>query len=333
LKVFTIKEISEIVDGKVYGDPDVKIKNVAEIDKAQKGDITFLSNPKYKKFLNTTKASCIIVSETNIIKGKNLIVTKDPYLAFALFVRHITPKRELPFSGISPEARISENVKLGDRAIVAPFVFIGDDTKIGSNTVIYPNVYIDKNVRIGENCVIYSNVVIRDETRIGNNVMIESGSVIGSDGFGFVQHNGKYEKIPQIGKVIIEDEVEIGANCCIDRASIGETVIKKGTKLDNMVHIAHNIEIGENTVIAAQTGISGSTKIGKNVQIGGQAGFAGHLSIGDGAKIGGQAGVTKSVSPKVAVTGYPARPIKEQKRIEAILSQLPDLWKKILKKL
>ncbi|MFC1726401.1 UDP-3-O-(3-hydroxymyristoyl)glucosamine N-acyltransferase [candidate division KSB1 bacterium] len=330
MKEFTIREIAGLFDGEVYGDTEVKIKGVSEIDKAKKGEITFLSNQKYKKFLQTTEASCIIVTKINIIEGKNLIVVKDPYLAFALLVKLLYAKKKPSFSGISPESKISESAKIENDVNIGPFCSIGENVTIGEGTSIYPNVFIDENTAIGKKCIIYSNVSIRENSSIGNDVIIHSGAVIGSDGFGFVWHEDKYEKIPQVGRVIIEDEVEIGANCCIDRAAIGETVIKKGAKLDNLIQVAHNVVIGENTAIAAQAGISGSTKIGKFVQVGGQAGFAGHIEVGDGVKIGGQAGITKSVPDGIYVTGTPARPFMEQRRLEAVIAKLPKLYKKLL---
>ena len=330
MKEFTIREIAELFDGEVYGDTEVKIKGISEIDKAEEGDITFLSNQKYKKFLETTKASCIIVSKINIIEGKNLIVVKDPYLAFALLIKYLFGKKKPSFSGTSPLSTIADSAKIGKDVNIGPYCYIGSNVAIGDGTTIYPNVFIDENTSVGKNCLIYSNVSIRENTSIGNDVIIHSGAVIGSDGFGFVWHENKYEKIPQVGRVVLEDDVEIGANCCIDRAAMGETVIKKGAKLDNLIQIAHNVVIGENTAIAAQVGISGSTKVGKFVQIGGQAGFAGHIEIGDNVKIGGQAGITKSVPDGIYITGTPARPFMEQRRLEAVIAKLPKLYKKLL---
>ena len=330
MKEFTIREIAELFDGEVYGDTEVKIKGVSEIDKAEEGEITFLSNQKYKKFLETTKASCIIVSKINIIEDKNLIVVKDPYLAFALLVKYLFGKKKPSFSGISPLSTIADSAKIGKDVNISPYCYIGNNVTIGDATTIYPNVFIDENTSVGKNCLIYSNVSIRENTSIGNDVIIHSGAVIGSDGFGFVWHENKYEKIPQVGRVVLEDDVEIGANCCIDRAAMGETVIKRGAKLDNLIQIAHNVVIGENTAIAAQVGISGSTKVGKFVQVGGQAGFAGHIEIGDNVKIGGQAGITKSVPDGIYITGTPARPFMEQRRLEAVIAKLPKLYKKLL---
>ena len=331
MKKYTIREIAQIIEGKIKGDPDTEVTGIAEIDKAGRGEITFLSNPKYKKFLETTKASCIIVSEKEKSDKKNLIICKDPYLAFGKLVQFFYPEQKFPFSGINSEAVISENVSLGSNINIAPFVFVGKDSSIGSNTNIYPNVTIYDNVEIGENCLIYSNVVIRERCKIGNNVIIHAGAVIGSDGFGYVWSGDGYDKIPQVGIVVIEDDGEIDANCTIDRAALGETIIKKGTKLDNLVHLAHNVSIDESTAIAAQTGISGSTKIGKRVQVGGQAGFAGHIEVGDDVKIGGQAGITKDVKPGIFITGTPARPFFQQRKIEAVLALLPKIYKKLLK--
>ncbi|NOX36650.1 MAG: UDP-3-O-(3-hydroxymyristoyl)glucosamine N-acyltransferase [Calditrichaeota bacterium] len=330
MAVFTLQQIAERIGGQVFGPTDMKITGTAEIEKASDGEITFLANPRYKHHLKTTRASAIIVDDKiGEVPEIPYIKVADAYFAFLQTVVLFHPPRELLAPGIHPTAVIHETAVLEEGVRVGAHVFIGKNVRIGRNTRIFPNCVILDNVSIGEECILYPSVSVREDCQIGHRVILHNGVVVGSDGFGFAPHEGRYVKIPQVGRVIIEDDVEIGANATIDRATLGETVIKTGAKLDNLVHIAHNVVVGEHTVIAAQTGISGSTRIGKRVMMGGQVGTVGHITIGDGAQIGAQSGVSKSVPPGEVVFGYPARPIMKTKRIEAALNQLPDLLKRV----
>ncbi len=327
------KEIAEIVSGKVVGDPEVEVSGISGIKEAVEGDVTFLANEKYAHLLETTKASVIITSPSMKLPetDKTLILTDNPSLAFARLVEHWFPQEVDHPKGIHPTAIIGENVKLGKNVAIGAYVVIEKNVEIGDDTIIYAGTYIGHDTKIGSGCLIYPNVSIRERITIGNRVIIHSGTVIGSDGFGFATVKGVHHRIPQIGTVVIEDDVEIGANVTIDRARFDKTLIGKGTKIDNLVQIAHNVIIGENAIIVAQTGISGSTVIGNGVILAGQTGVVGHISIGDGAIVGAQSGVTKSVPPGSVVLGSPARPISLAKRIIASIPSLPDIKKTVEK--
>ncbi|MDD5686440.1 MAG: UDP-3-O-(3-hydroxymyristoyl)glucosamine N-acyltransferase [Elusimicrobia bacterium] len=328
----TLKEIAGITGDEVFGNENTIITNIAGIEEAKEGDITFVSNPKYIQFVETTKASAIVISEAQKSKVRiPAIVSKNPYLSYTKILIYIAKEREKHPSGISEKCSISKSAVVKDNVAISDFTVIGDNAEINTGTIVYPNCYIGRNVKIGKNCLIYSNVTIRENIIIGNNVIIHSGTVIGSDGFGYVPENGVLKKIPQIGIVEIGDDVEIGANVTVDRATTGKTFIGKGTKIDNLVQIAHNVQIGENSIIVAQVGISGSTKIGNGVTIGGQAGFAGHITIGDGAIVAAQAGVIGNVQSKETVSGYPARPHKQAMRIYALIQRLPELFEEFKK--
>lgn len=332
----TLKEIAEIVEGEVLGDGNIIITNVAGITEAKEGDITFVSNPKYFKFIETTKASAIIISEDRKDPAKSgikipAIVSKNPNLGYAKVLMLLAKEKQKHPSGISKNCMISGSASISENVAVCDFSSICEFVKIAAGTIIYPNCYIGRNVKIGKNCLIYPNVTIREDSIIGNNVIIHSGTVIGSDGFGYVPEKNTLKKIPQLGIVEISDDVEIGANTTIDRATTGKTFIGKGVKIDNLVQIAHNVQIGEGSIIVAQSGISGSTKIGKGVTIAGQAGLQGHITVGDGAIIGGQAGVLGDVPPKETVSGYPARPHGKAMRIYALIQKLPELFEEIKK--
>jgi UDP-3-O-[3-hydroxymyristoyl] glucosamine N-acyltransferase len=331
----TLEKIRDVVGGDLIGDGQIQIKGVAKIEEANKGDITFLANRKYIKFLNQTQASAILVpKDIKDIGDRPHIKTENPYLAFLKVVSIFHPLKPLIEKGVHPTAVIEEDTELGEDVRIGAYVVIGKKCHIGNCTVLMPGVVIGENVSIGHDCILHANVCLRENVVLGSRVIIHNGSVIGSDGFGFAPKEGVYHKIPQVGTVIIEDDVEIGANVTIDRATLGETRIHRGTKLDNLIQIGHNCTVGENTVIAAQTGISGSTHLGKNVRVGGQAGFQGHIHVGNGATVGGQAGVTRSVPEGVMVSGYPARPHHDSLRIEAAMHHLPQLLKefKALKK-
>ena len=327
---FSLEKLAQSVNGQVVGDKSVVITGAAKIDSAGPGEITFLANPKYKSYLKKTKASAVIVDKS-VTEELPIPVLQvdDVYYSFLQIFLIYNPPKEIQEPGCHSSAIVDPTTDLGKGVSIGSNVHIGKNCKIGNNTKILPGCVIMDDVKIGANCLLYPLVSIRENCRVGNNVIIHNGSVIGSDGFGFAPHQGKFHKIPQIGVVIVEDDVEIGANCTIDRATMGETIIRRGTKLDNLIQIAHNVEIGESTVIAAQTGIAGSTKIGHHVMMGGQIGIIGHIEIGNYVQIAAQSGVRKSVEDKEILLGSPARPIMRVKRIEAVLNQLPELLKRI----
>lgn len=325
----TIGDIAKFINGKVIGDSSVIITGICGIKEAEEGDITFLANTRYLPLVNQTRASCIITSYDVKSAPKPIIQTDNPSLAFAKAVALFSPDSTEHPKGIHKTAIIGEEVKLGSNVAIGPYCVIEDNVEIGNNTVLYAAVYIDRNTKIGQYSLVYPHVSIRENITIGSRVIIHSGTVIGSDGFGFVAVEGVHHKIPQVGVVVIEDEVEIGANVTIDRARFGKTLIGKGSKIDNLVQIAHNVVIGENSIIVAQAGISGSTTIGKNVTLAGQAGIVGHITIGDNAIVAAQAGVTKSVLPNTCVSGYPAKPHAQAKRINALIQRLPIIAERL----
>ncbi|RMH98904.1 MAG: UDP-3-O-(3-hydroxymyristoyl)glucosamine N-acyltransferase [Calditrichaeota bacterium] len=330
MPVYTLAEIARHLEGELHGAPEIPIRDTAEIERAEAGHITFLANPKYRPRLKTTRASAIIIDDrAGVTPEIPYIKVADAYYGFMQTVVLFHPPAKLLEEGAHPTAVIHETARIGKHTAIGANVYIGEGVEVGEGTQIFPNCVVLNNSRIGKNCVLYPGVTVRENTLIGDRVIIHNGAVIGSDGFGFAFHQGRYHKIPQVGRVVIEDDVEIGANVTIDRATLGDTVIKTGVKLDNLIHIAHNVVVGEHTVMAAQTGISGSTRIGRNVMIAGQVGLVGHIEIGDGAKIGAQSGVSKSVPPGETVFGYPARPIMKTHRIEAALNQLPELIKRV----
>ena len=331
---FTAQQIALIVSGTIEGNPDTTVSSFGKIEEATAGQLSFLANPKYNDYLYTTKASLIIVSESLQLQ-KNITATlvrvKDAYTAFATLLTTYQNLKAQQKKGIETPSHIASTATLGDHVYIGAFAYVGDKVNIGNNTKIFPGVYIAENVSIGNNTTIHAGVKIYEDCVIGNDVIIHAGTVIGSDGFGFApQPDGSYQKVPQIGNVIIEDQVEIGANTTIDRATMGSTIIKKGVKLDNLIQIAHNVEIGSQTVIAAQTGISGSTKLGQKIMIGGQAGIAGHLTIADGIKIAGGAGVTKSLDGAgKSYAGFPAEEAKQSLKTQVYTRQLPELEKRV----
>jgi UDP-3-O-[3-hydroxymyristoyl] glucosamine N-acyltransferase len=331
---FTAQQIALIVSGTIEGNPDTTVTSFGKIEEATAGQLSFLANPKYNDYLYTTKASLIIVSESLQLQ-KNITATlirvKDAYSAFATLLTTYQNLKAQQKKGIETPSHIASTATLGDNVYIGAFAYIGEKVAIGNNTKIFPGVYIAENVRIGNNTTIHAGVKIYEDCVIGNDVIIHAGTVVGSDGFGFApQPDGSYQKVPQIGNVIIEDQVEIGANTTIDRATMGSTIIKKGVKLDNLIQIAHNVEIGSQTVIAAQTGISGSTKLGQKIMIGGQAGIAGHLTIADGVKIAGGAGVTKNLDGEgKSYAGFPAEDAKQSLKTQVYTRQLPELEKRV----
>jgi UDP-3-O-[3-hydroxymyristoyl] glucosamine N-acyltransferase len=324
---YLLQELASVVGGEVIGDGSVRIRGVAGIKEAARGQITFLANPKYEAYLGTTKASAVIATGNGNFAGP-IIRVDNPYLAFLKVVRLFAgnPRETYP-RGIHPTAVIGADVELGDDIAVGPYVVIEDGVRIGPGTTIRPFVCVGEGVTIGSDCLIYPGVSIRERCRIGDRVIVHSNAVIGSDGFGYAKDGNEHHKIPQIGIVEIEDDVEIGAATTIDRATTGVTLIRRRSKVDNLVQIAHNVVIGEDSVIAAQAGISGSTELGRNVTLAGQAGLVGHISIGDGASVGAQGGVTKSVPSGISVSGYPAREHSFARKICAATARLPDLLK------
>ena len=325
----TLSEIAKLVGGQLCGDPEIVITGISGIKEAKEGEITFLANPKYDSLLQATHASAVITSKETESSFKPLIKTDNPSVAFAKIVNVFAPNATCHPKGIHPSAIISPKAKLGSNVAVGAYTIIEDNSEIDDGAIIYGNCYIGNETKIGKKTIIYPNVSIRERISVGNNVIIHCGAVIGSDGFGFAKVKGVQEKIPQIGTVVIEDDVEIGANVTIDRARFDKTFIGKGTKIDNLVQIAHNVIIGENCLIIAQAGISGSTVLGKEVIIAGQAGLVGHITVGDNAIAAAQAGVTKSIPPNTMVSGYPARPHDVAKRVNACVQGLPEIYNRI----
>lgn len=332
---FSAAQIAALINGKMEGDPEVLVNNFGKIEEAQAGQLAFLANPKYEEFLYSTGASIIIINEGQVLKEKvkaTLLRVPDAYLAFAALLSKYQEMMNQQLSGIQEPVYISKSAILGENAFVGAFAYVGNHVKIGNNVKVYPQVYIGDDVSIGDNTIIFPGVKIYHRCVIGKNVTIHAGSVIGADGFGFAPlSDGSFKKIPQMGNVVIEDFVEVGSNATIDRATIGSTLIKSGAKLDNLIQIAHNVEIGNNTVIAAQSGVSGSTKLGKNVMVGGQVGIVGHIQIADGSRINAQSGVTKSLkTPNSAVTGSPAYEYTSALRAQAAARKLPAFEKRIM---
>jgi UDP-3-O-[3-hydroxymyristoyl] glucosamine N-acyltransferase len=330
---FSASQIAQLINGIVEGDSNTMVHSFGKIEDAQEGQLSFLANPKYEEYLYQTKASVIIINLDFELKHPVkavLIRVPDAYTAFALLLAKYQEIVTRQLSGIQEPVYISTLASFGQNVFIGAFAYLSDHVKVGNNTKIFPNVFLGNNVTVGDHCILHPGVKIYHDCTIGNHVVIHAGTVIGSDGFGFApQSDGHFQKVPQIGNVVIEDFVEIGANTTIDRATLGSTIIRSGAKLDNLIQVAHNAEVGESTVIAAQAGISGSTKIGKAVMIGGQAGIVGHLKIGDGAKINAQSGVTKNIEPGKAVTGSPAFDYTAALRSLAISRNLPELEKRI----
>jgi UDP-3-O-[3-hydroxymyristoyl] glucosamine N-acyltransferase len=325
---FTAEQIAEILEGEVVGNPNAEVYKLSKIEEGADGSLTFLSNKKYNNYIYTTKATITIVNKTFVPEGvitTTLIKVDDAYLSFSKLLEFYNQAKSNKV-GIEQPSVISENVKYGDNFYLGSFAYIGTNVTMGDNVKIYPNCFIGDNVVIGNNVIIFAGAKVFSETEIGNNVAVHSGAVLGGDGFGFAPNpDGTYSKIPQIGNLIIEDNVNIGAGTTIDRATLGSTIIRKGVKLDNQIQVGHNVEIGENTVIAAQTGIAGSTKIGKNCMIGGQVGFAGHITVGNNVHIQGKTGVTKSVKDGEILQGNPAMSYKEYYKSYVHFKNLPTI--------
>jgi UDP-3-O-[3-hydroxymyristoyl] glucosamine N-acyltransferase len=323
----TLAEIADIINGEVVGDKDLVITGLNGIKEAREGDLTFLANPKYIPLSKQTKAAAIITSRDIDISGKSVIRTDNPSLAFSDLMIAMTGDDVHPFKGVHEAAFVADDCVLGKNVSIGPYAIIESRAKIGDNTIIYGGSYVGHHVTIGADCLVYPNVTVRERVSIGNGVIIHSGSVIGSDGFGYVQIDGAHKKIPQIGTVVIEDDVEIGANVAIDRARFDRTFIGRGTKIDNLVQIAHNVVVGEHCIIISQVGISGSVNIGKGAYLLGQAGVVGHVTIGEGTIVFAQSSVAKSIKPQSRVSGSPARSHGEAKRIFAATQRLPHYIK------
>jgi UDP-3-O-[3-hydroxymyristoyl] glucosamine N-acyltransferase len=331
---FSAAQIAMLINGKMDGDANATVASFGKIEEACEGQLAFLANPKYEEHLYTTGASVIIINDTLELKQPvraTLIRVADAYTAFASLLTKYQEIEAQQLVGIQEPSYIAATAKVGERVFIGAFAYLAEGVVLGNNVKIHPQVYLGKNVRVGDNTVLHPGVKIYHDCSIGKNVTIHAGTVIGGDGFGFApQADGTFQKVPQIGNVEIEDFVEIGSNATIDRATMGSTIIRTGAKLDNLIQIAHNVEVGHHTVIAAQAGISGSTKIGNGVMIGGQAGLVGHLQIADRARINAQSGVTKSIkSPGGAVTGTPAFEYTSALRSQALSRNLPELEKRL----
>jgi len=323
-----LKEIASFLGGRVIGNENAVVNGLGTLDEATEGQLTFLANPKYAAKVETTKATAVIVPLGAERYGKNVIEVKNPYLAFAklLTIFHVKPHAPM---GIMEGAMVGKEVITGEDITIYPGAYVADGVKIGNRVVLYPGVVLYEGVEIGDDVTLHANVTVREGCRIGNRVIAHGGVVIGSDGFGYAPDGKSYQKIPQIGVVVIEDDVEIGANTTIDRAALGVTLIKRGTKIDNLVQIAHNCIIGENCIIVSQTGISGSTKLGEHVTIGGQVGIVGHLDIGDNVMVGAKSGVHNSITAGQIFSGYPAFPHKEWLKAASVYAKLPEMRKTI----
>lgn len=329
---FTAEQIATVLNGTIEGDPSVAINNFSKIEEGRPGTLTFLANPKYTNYIYTTEASVVLVNNDFVadqpVKA-TLIRCVNAYAALAILlnmVESMKPKK----TGVEAMSFIAESATVGKDVYVGAFAYISEKATIGDNVKIFPQVYIGDNVTIGDNTIVYSGVKIYSDCKVGNNCVLHAGAVIGADGFGFApDENGVYNKIPQMGIVIIEDDVEVGANTTIDRAVMDATIVHKGVKLDNLIQIAHNVEVGENTVMAAQVGVSGSTKIGKQCMFGGQVGLGGHITVGDGANIGAQSGIISNIKPDAKVLGAPAIPVKDFFRSSVVFPKLPDMYRQL----
>jgi len=325
----TVRQLAEHVGGKIVGDEHITINAAATLTEAGPGDISFLANPKYQKELSNSKASAVVVGQEVNDQQRTLIRCRDPYYAFMQIVVLLHGHREHNPIGISKLASVAPSAILGADVDIHDFVRISEQVEIGDNTCIYPNCTIGPGTKIGRECIIYPNVTVYDGCTIGDRVTIHAGTVIGQDGFGYATHDGVHHKIPQIGAVVIEDDVEIGANCAVDRGTLGDTVIAHGTKLSNLIAIGHNTHIGPHCLLVAQVGVAGSTHVGRNCVFGGQVGVVGHIKIGDNVRIGAQAGVINDLTDGQAVVGSPAIPLMQAKRSMTVMKELPELRKKL----
>ena len=326
---FSLADLAARVDGETEGNDQVIIRAAAPISTAGPDEISFVSNPRYTQYITSTKAGALVLSPEVDCSRIPVIRHANPYLAFARIVDILYPPERLIGPGIDESSYIAESADIAEGTGIGPLCHIGRESRIGKDCQLVSSVYVGNDVVIGDNCLFYPGVRIMDGCRIGSGVILHSGTVIGSDGFGFAETETGLKKIKQIGWVEIDDNVEIGSNTAVDRGALGPTRIGKGTKIDNLVQVAHNVEIGQNSIIISQVGISGSTKIGNGVVLAGQVGLVGHIEVGDGARVGAQSGVNKSIPAGKTMFGYPAREIMATKRIEASLTRLPDLFKRV----
>ncbi|MBR6310912.1 MAG: UDP-3-O-(3-hydroxymyristoyl)glucosamine N-acyltransferase [Paludibacteraceae bacterium] len=332
---FSAKQIAEYLGGEIFGDANVTVCTFAKIEEGVPGALSFLSNPKYVHYIYETKSSIVLVNKDFVPEqpiSATLVKVDNAYESLAKLLTlydSMKPKRK----GIDPLAYVAPTAKIGKDVYLAPFSAVGDNAEVGDGTELHPHATVGPRAKVGKNCIMYTNANVYHDCRVGDNCILHSGSVVGADGFGFAPRpDGSYEKIPQIGIAVLEDDVEIGANTCVDRATMGATVVHKGVKLDNLIQIAHNVEVGENTVMASQVGVAGSTKIGRQCVIGGQVGFAGHIHVADGAQIGAQAGIISSLSEKdveTPIIGSPTMPVKQFMRSSAVFRKLPDMLRTI----
>ena len=328
---FSAQQLAAFLNGTVEGDPDVKVSNFSKIEEGKIGTLTFLANPKYEHYIYNTKASIVLVNNDFTPSGivpATLIRVDNAYASLAMLLNMVEQSKKKE-NGIDSTAFIAKSASVDENAYIGAFAYIGNNAKVGKNCRIYPYAYVGDNVIIGDNTVLYPHVTIYEGCVVGCNCILHAGSVVGSDGFGFAPEGETYKKIPQLGNVVIEDDVEIGANTTIDRAVMDSTILRRGVKLDNLVQIAHNVEVGENTVMAAQVGIAGSVKIGKHCMFGGQVGLAGHIKIADHVNFGAQSGVISDIKEATTVLGAPAIPAKNFMRSSAIFGRLPEMYRTI----
>ncbi|MDR0844508.1 MAG: UDP-3-O-(3-hydroxymyristoyl)glucosamine N-acyltransferase [Tannerella sp.] len=326
---FSAQQIASFLNGTVEGNPDAKVNAFSKIEEGKPGTLSFLANPKYEHYIYQTQASIVLVNADFVPSGSiqaTLVKVPNAYLALATLL-NIVEQSKPKKTGIDSTAFIASSATVGENGYVGTMAYIGEQSVIGKNCLIYPHAYIGDRVKVGDNVLIYPHVTIYDDCVIGNNCILQAGSVIGSDGFGFAPEGEEYHKIPQMGNVVLEDDVEIGANTTIDRAVMDSTRIHRGVKLDNLVHIAHNVEVGDNTVMAAQVGLAGSTKVGKHCMFGGQVGIAGHVQIGDHVNIAAQSGVMRNIPQPANLLGSPALPLKDSLRSSAIFAKLPEMYR------
>lgn len=323
----TLGEIGARLGATVLGDETIRIRRVSGIREAEPGDLTFIANPKYRMYLEETRASAILVPPGMATERTACLEVLDPYAAFLTAIRIFGREPDRPEPGIHPTAVVSPRARIGEGARIGANVIVSDDVEIGANTVIMGGCYLGHRSQIGTDCFLYPNCILREDTILGDRVILHPGVVLGSDGFGYAFDGRQHVKIPQIGRVVLEDDVEIGANSAIDRATTGETRVRRGTKIDNLVHLAHNVDIGEHSILCAQVGISGSATLGHHVVLGGQVGTVGHIEIGAGTRVGAQSGVTKSIAPGKVVSGYPATNHSRAQRVYAAMRSLPEALK------
>lgn len=327
---FSAQQIATFLNGTIEGNPEIKVSSFSKIEEGKPGTLTFLANPKYEHHIYNTKASIVLVNNDFMPAEPvqaTIIRVANAYAALAMLLNLVEQHKHKQHAGIDSTAFIASSAQVGSDCYIGHFAYIGENAKVGKNCRIYPNVYIGDNVTIGDNCILYPHTTIYESCLVGNNCILHAGAVIGADGFGFAPEGEQYKKIPQLGNVILEDDVEVGANTTIDRAVMDSTIIRRGVKLDNLVQIAHNVDVGENTVMAAQVGIAGSVKVGKHCMFGGQVGLAGHIKIADNVTLGAQAGIISDVKESTTLLGAPAIHAKDFMRSSAIFNRLPEMYR------